>query len=66
VDDFLTTVEEIERLTKLDFGDAVRQADVRGGEADSRVASWSGIPLTPPPAANAAHAKRPPRKSAKR
>lgn len=32
VSQYLTTVAEIERLTGLDFGDAVRNADVRTGE----------------------------------
>lgn len=31
VTEFLTTVAEIEKLTKLDFGNAVRKADVRAG-----------------------------------
>lgn len=34
VDDFLTTIAEVESLTGLDFGDNVRDADIRfGGEA---------------------------------
>jgi endonuclease G len=32
VPQFLTAVEEIERLTGLDFGDGVRRGDVRTGE----------------------------------
>jgi endonuclease G, mitochondrial len=32
VSEFLTTVQNIERLTGLNFGDAVRDADVRAGE----------------------------------
>ena len=32
VSEFLTTVAEIEALTKLDFGDDIRKADVRAGE----------------------------------
>ena len=32
VSEFLTTVTEIERLTKLDFGTEIRNADVRAGE----------------------------------
>ncbi|MBI5319171.1 DNA/RNA non-specific endonuclease [Bradyrhizobium sp.] len=32
VSEFLTTVAEIERLTKLDFGKQVRDADVRAGQ----------------------------------
>lgn len=32
VSEFLTTVEEVEALTHLDFGDDVRKADVRAGE----------------------------------
>jgi endonuclease G len=33
VSQFLSTVEEIERLTGLDFGDEVRNGDVRAGES---------------------------------
>jgi endonuclease G len=32
VSEFLTTVENIEKITGLDFGDSVRDADVRAGE----------------------------------
>lgn len=35
VSQFLTTVAEIERLTGLDFGEDVRNADIRAGEAES-------------------------------
>lgn len=48
VDDFLTTVEEIERLTQLNFGDLVRAADVSGGEKVRRLESLDEIPLRPP------------------
>jgi endonuclease G, mitochondrial len=37
VDDFLATIAEVESLTLLDFGDAVRAADVRAGEAARRI-----------------------------
>ena len=47
VDDFLTTVEEIERLTELDFGGAVRAADVWKGEKARRLDSLDRIPLRP-------------------
>ncbi len=36
VDDFVTTVAEVEKLTGLNFGDAVRDADVRRGEPTAR------------------------------
>ncbi|GAB7549422.1 DNA/RNA non-specific endonuclease [Cupriavidus sp. 8B] len=39
--EFLTTVEEIEALTKLDFGDLVRSADVRAGAESMSLASPS-------------------------
>ncbi|MBX9602785.1 MAG: DNA/RNA non-specific endonuclease [Bryobacteraceae bacterium] len=45
VEDFLTTVEEIERLTKLDFGAEVRQADVFAGQERVRVRREEDIPL---------------------
>ncbi len=40
VSQFLTTVTEIERLTKLDFGDAVRNADVRAQQERAPLASF--------------------------
>ncbi len=45
VEDFLTTVEEIERLTKLDFGAEVREADVFAGQERLRVNREEEIPL---------------------
>jgi endonuclease G len=39
VEDFLTTVEAIEAATGLDFGDALRAADVRRGQPESRITS---------------------------
>jgi endonuclease G len=50
VDDFLTTVEGIEALTKLNFGDAVRAADIRRGEAIRRVEQIDDVPVAPGPA----------------
>ena len=47
VDDFLTTISEVERVTDLDFGAAVRQADVRAGEADARPERLEDVPLKP-------------------
>jgi len=47
VDDFLTTIEELEAVTDLDFGDAVREADVRRGEGNARPANISEVPLEP-------------------
>lgn len=37
--EFLTTVEDIESLTRLDFGEAVRNADVRTGAESMSLAS---------------------------
>jgi endonuclease G len=45
VQDFLSTIREIERLTKLDFGDEVRAADIRNGEAVARVVRFDEIQL---------------------
>ncbi|WP_309642800.1 DNA/RNA non-specific endonuclease [Phenylobacterium sp.] len=45
VDDFLTTVTEVERLTNLDFGDAVRDADVRAGEGSEAIRGFEEIDL---------------------
>ena len=45
VSQFLTTVSEVERLTGLDFGDHVRSADIRGGEAAR--APIDDFPATP-------------------
>ena len=33
VSEFVTTVREVEGLTKLDFGSAVRDGDIRGAES---------------------------------
>jgi endonuclease G, mitochondrial len=43
VRDFLSTVTEIESLTKLNFGDAVRHADIRAGESLKRVMAFAAI-----------------------
>jgi endonuclease G len=40
VSQFLTTIEEIERLTGLDFGNAVRSADVRTGQERASVTEF--------------------------
>jgi hypothetical protein len=48
VQDFLSTVEEIERLTRLDFGDAVRAADIRAGSGEAiEVMTEKELPLRP-------------------
>ena len=39
VEDFLATVARIEELTKIDFGEAVRNADVRRGSGEERAGS---------------------------
>lgn len=47
VDDFLTTVAKVEALTNLNFGTAVRNADVRAGQESVRhVERWDAIPLS--------------------
>ncbi len=45
VTEFLTTVDNIQELTGIDFGDAVRRADLRGG-AESLGGSESLSPVT--------------------
>jgi len=57
VSQFLTTVEEIERLTGLDFGEDVRRGDVRAGEERASVADVDDIDLR-------SRARRPPRRPA--
>lgn len=48
VEDFLSTVEVVERLTKLDFGDAVRAADIRAGSDTAlAVMTEKELPLRP-------------------
>ncbi len=48
VQDFLSTVEEIERLTQLGFGEAVRTADVRKGTGEAlAIKSEKELPLRP-------------------
>ena len=49
VDDFLTTVEHIVELTDLDFGKAVRAADVRSGQGEARPERLEDVPLVPQP-----------------
>ncbi|MCA1600277.1 MAG: DNA/RNA non-specific endonuclease [Acidobacteria bacterium] len=56
VEDFVTTVEEIERLTRLDFGATVRGAQISGPEAARLAAAATGAP---PPAAGRAPRKAP-------
>lgn len=47
VEDCLTTVREIETLTGLSFGEAVRGGDLCAGKATYRVTSLDDIPLPP-------------------
>ena len=47
VDDFLTTIEDIEEKTRLDFGNAVRRADIRAGESLLRPQNLEEVSLTP-------------------
>jgi endonuclease G len=49
VDDFLTTIGAIENATGLDFGTAVRSADVRAGQGESRPRRLADVPLGPSP-----------------
>ncbi|MET3930279.1 DNA/RNA endonuclease G (NUC1) [Lysobacter sp. OAE881] len=67
VQDFLSTVEEIEALTGLDFGQDVRDADIRAGSRDEKVASRIDIPLNPAAARKlAATARSPSKKGARK
>lgn len=45
VADFLSTVEEVESETKLDFGLEIRQADIRGGLESESITSFDEIAL---------------------
>jgi endonuclease G len=45
VDDFLTTIAAIETATKLDFGSAVKNADIRKGLGEARPRSLDDVPL---------------------
>lgn len=45
VKDFLSTIEEIEDITELDFGTAVRSADVRKGQGALVVETEEDLPL---------------------
>lgn len=45
VEDFVSTVKDVERLTKLDFGSAVRDADIRKNGGESLVVRKESIPL---------------------
>ena len=47
VRDFLSTIAAIEDVTGLDFGDAVRRADVRSGQHDERIESADELTLSP-------------------
>jgi endonuclease G len=49
VEDFLTSVREIEKLTGLSFGDALRAADIRAGERTERITRVEEITFTPRP-----------------
>lgn len=46
VQDFLATIEEIEGITELDFGPAVRAADVRKGQGSVVVETEDDLPLS--------------------
>ena len=45
VQDFLSTIEEIEDLTELSFGTVVRAADVRKGQGSALVETEADLPL---------------------
>jgi endonuclease G len=45
VEDFLTTVAEVEELTKLDFGEEIRAADVNGQRESRRILRFEEVPL---------------------
>jgi endonuclease G, mitochondrial len=49
VADFLSTVEEVEHLTDLDFGDAMRVADIRHGQDARRIEVAADLPLSGAP-----------------
>lgn len=48
VSEFLSSVEEIEALTKLDFGDQLRTADIRAGRASTPAVTLAPGDLEPP------------------
>ncbi|MBW9052975.1 DNA/RNA non-specific endonuclease [Rhizobium mesosinicum] len=48
VSEFLSSVEEIEALTKLDFGDQLRTADIRAGRAATPAITLDPADLEPP------------------
>lgn len=48
VRDFLSTVAEVEALTGIDFGEAVREADIRRGESPREVKSDDDLPFAGP------------------
>jgi endonuclease G, mitochondrial len=45
VEDFLSTVEEIEEATDLDFGKDIRSADIRSGDSEKAVSSFDEVDL---------------------
>jgi endonuclease G len=45
VKDFLATVRSVEKLTGLDFGNAIRAADIRGGEKLAEVSAVASLPV---------------------
>lgn len=47
VEDFLSTIREIEKLTELDFGAVVRDADVRAGAGEEKIDDFSKLTLKP-------------------
>lgn len=47
VEDFLSTIAEIEKATKLDFGNSVREADIRNGAVEEKIDNEADIALRP-------------------
>ncbi|GAB3092740.1 DNA/RNA non-specific endonuclease [Lysobacter terrae] len=67
VEDFLSTVAKIEALTGLDFGDDVRDADIRANAGNEKIVSRNDIPLDPAAAKKqAAAAKKARQKSGRK
>jgi endonuclease G len=66
VSEFLSTVQEIESLTGLDFGRAIVEADIRGsGAAGAPVADLQPADLAEPPKRRAGAARKPARRATK-
>jgi len=49
VEDFLSTIAEVESATGLDFGSEIRAADIRTGLPEEVIASFEELRLTPVP-----------------